>query len=329
MKWVFRFEYVVPRPVEEVYGFFRTVENMGKVWPMELGMKLVSWDKDVYTVSFRLLGQRYQTRFRIIERSTTEQYHETLDFPFGKLYHTIITTPADGGTKIVEDMVLESSNPFAGRFFKKILTYRHEAIKHSLGAGEKPDYKDPFKISLAAGNLISILGTAAAYILLWLQPLQIPGGRLVTGLISFLLLWFFTHDLAHYVVGKLAGIRFSNYYIGLSNIVRLNILPKPFKTLPVALGIKIDRANTRASPRGYAAMYAAGPIASMLFPLTVPIIMLSSNPNSLAAQILLLIAIANIIFTSIFSPKAGCIAKARKALRNNVLDIRNKASGDK
>ncbi|MDJ0272269.1 MAG: hypothetical protein NYU05_01545 [Aigarchaeota archaeon] len=35
-----------------------------------------------------------------------------------------------------------SSNPFAGRFFKKILTYRHEAIKHSLGAGEKPTYKD-------------------------------------------------------------------------------------------------------------------------------------------------------------------------------------------
>ncbi|MEM0348764.1 MAG: SRPBCC family protein [Candidatus Caldarchaeum sp.] len=317
MKWVFRFEYVVPRPVEEVYEFFRNVENMRKVWPMELGMKLVSREKDVYTVSFRLLGQRYQTRFRITERSATEQYHETLDFPFGKLYHTIITTPADGGTKIVEDMVLESSNPFAGRFFKKILTYRHEAIKHSLGAAPQPIYKDPFKISLAAGNLISLLGIAAAYILLWLQPLQIPGGRLITGLISFILLWFFTHDLAHYIVGRLAGIRFSNYYIGLSNIVRLNILPKQFKTLPIALGIKIDRANTNASPRGYAAMFAAGPIASMLFPLTVPTIILFNSSTSLAGQTLLLIAIANIIFTSIFSPRAGCFKKAANALKKS------------
>jgi hypothetical protein len=62
-------------------------------------------------------------------------------------------------------------------------------------------------------------------------------------------------------------------------------------------------------------MYAAGPIASMLFPLTVPLTILAQNPSSLAGLILLAASLANIAFTSYFSPKAGCLAKAAKALQ--------------
>ncbi|MCS6784862.1 MAG: hypothetical protein NZ581_06680 [Candidatus Caldarchaeum sp.] len=315
MRWTYRYEYEVPVTTGEAYGFFRNVENMGKVWPAEMRMKLVSVEGNIYTVSFWFLGQPYTTKFKIEDQPGMKQYHETLDFPFGNLRHSIEIAPSGIGSKVVENLELSSGNPLAGYFFRKILDYRHQAIKHSLGAGEKPVYKDPFKISTAAGNLISLVGSAAAYALILLTPPLFPGSRLIVGVVAFALLWFFTHDLAHFVVGRIAGIRFSNYYIGLSNIVRLPILPKQFKTLPIALGIKIDRQASKATPRGYAAMYAAGPLASMLFPLTIPIIILNNNPASTAGLLLLLFAVANIIFTSIFSPKAGCFAKAAKALR--------------
>lgn len=315
MLWRFRFEYVLPAGPDVVYGFFRNTENMGKVWPAELRMRVVSREGDVYTVGFRLLGQFFTARFRIQELPGLKQHHETLDFPFGKLEHTISVEPSGSGSRVVEEMTLQSSNPFAGRFFRKILQYREQAIKHSFQAAEKPVYHDPFRISLAAGNLISVAGIVAAYALLFLQPFSFTGGSFIAGIIAFMLLWFFTHDIAHYVVGRIAGIRFSNYYIGLSNIVRLPIIPKPFRTLPIALGIKIDRTASRASPRGYAAMYAAGPLASMLTPLTVPAIILLRNPSSIAGLLLLAFAAANIIFTSIFSPRAGCFAKARNALQ--------------
>lgn len=315
--WRYRFEYVLPAGPDVVYGFFRNTENMGKVWPAELGMRVVSREGDVYTVGFRLLGQFFTARFRIQELPGLKQHHETLDFPFGRLEHTISVEPSDSGSLVVEEMMLRSRNPFAGRFFRKILQYRAQAIKHSFGVAEKPVYRDPFRISLAAGSLMSVAGTVAAYALLFLQPFSFTGGRFIAGIIAFMLLWFFTHDIAHYVVGRIVGIRFSNYYIGLSNIVRLAVIPKPFRTLPIALGLKIDRQASRATPRGYAAMYTAGPLASMLTPLTVPLTMLSTNPSSIAGLLLLAFAAANIIFTAVFSPKAGCLAKARKAIHKN------------
>ncbi len=308
--------YTLPASPEEIYNFFRNVEGIEKVWPAEMKMKLVKAEKDIYTVRFTYLGQRYTTSFRVTEIPVYKQFHEALDFPFGSLKHTISIEKIDNASKVVEEISLRSNNPFVGHFFKKILKYREQAIKHRFNVAERPVFNDPLRISLSAGNLVSLACIATAYwLLFFVTSLPFTGGRFLVGLISFTLLWFFTHDLAHYIVGRVIGIRFSHYYLGLSNIVRLNIFPKPLKTLPVVLGIKIDRKNSRASPFGYAAMYSAGPLASMLTPLTVPIIILYNNPASLAGQLLLIIAAANVFFTSLFSPKAGCFAKALKALK--------------
>jgi len=308
-------QYILRAKPQEVYNYFLNVENMAEAWPPEMRMKVISREGDTFTVSFTYLGQRYTARFRIEERENLQQYHETLDFPFGELRHWITVEPSGDGSKLTEVMELRSPNPLAGPIFRRILRYREEAIKHHFGAGPRPVFKDPLRIGMAAGTAVSLLFTAIAYLLLFIQPPPIFAGRFILALIAWALLWFFTHDLAHLLVGTITGIRFSHYYIGLSNIVRLELLPKPFKTLVPALGIKIDREGSRASPAGYAAMYAAGPLASMIFPLTVPIILLLNNPSSLAGLVLLAASIANIVFTSYFSPKAGCFAKASKALR--------------
>ncbi|GBC69029.1 hypothetical protein HRbin01_00720 [archaeon HR01] len=316
----FSFEYDLPAEAEAVYRYFLEIENISTAWPPEIEMRYISREDDVYVVGFKLLGQRYTARFRIEELGGFRMYHETVDFPFGKLRHWITVEPREGGgSKLEEVLELRSWNPFAGNILRRILEYRRQAIMHAFGVSEPPAYRDPFKIGVAVGNLLCLVGSVAGVVLPAVTPPPLPGARFVLGLVSFFLLWFFTHDLAHYIVGRLVGIRFSNYYIGLSNIVRLNILPKPFKNLPIALGIKIDRLRSKASPRGYAVMYAAGPIASMLAPLYVPATILSNSPGSLAGLLLLILALANTVFTSIFSPRAGCLGKASKALRRRRL----------
>ena len=64
------------------------------------------------------------------------------------------------------------------------------------------------------------------------------------------------HDPAHWVIGRVAGIRFDRYF-----------LDGPFRIQP---GIKLDYASyLRASPRGRAWMHAAGAVASKVAPFAV------------------------------------------------------------
>jgi hypothetical protein len=64
------------------------------------------------------------------------------------------------------------------------------------------------------------------------------------------------HDLAHWVVGRLAGIRFTSYF-----------LDGPVRIQP---GIKVDYASyLRASPRARAWMHASGAVASKVAPFAV------------------------------------------------------------
>jgi hypothetical protein len=61
------------------------------------------------------------------------------------------------------------------------------------------------------------------------------------------------HDLGHWVAGRLAGIRFTSYF-----------LDGPFRIQP---GLKTDYASyLRASPRGRARMHATGALASKAAP---------------------------------------------------------------
>jgi hypothetical protein len=64
------------------------------------------------------------------------------------------------------------------------------------------------------------------------------------------------HDLAHYVVGRIVGIRFHSYFIG-----------GPLKVTP---GLKTDyESYLKASPGSRATMHAAGALASKAAPFAV------------------------------------------------------------
>ncbi|MCS6768121.1 MAG: hypothetical protein RMJ59_06170 [Candidatus Nitrosocaldus sp.] len=206
---------------------------------------------------------------------------------------------------------------FATRMISSILEYRNHRIRALLeGRSGRVDavYKDPTVISLGRGAALCIVMTIIGLLIpVYAQGLDIYPLLVANG-IAWLLLWFFTHDLLHLIVGMLVGVRFSHFYIGISNLVRaLNVSPK-YRMLFVALGLKIDRKGSSASKRGYAAMYISGPLASMLIPFYVPSYMLIMNGEHTVASLFLAISIINLVVDAIMSSRHGCIRKGVRAL---------------
>jgi hypothetical protein len=119
------------------------------------------------------------------------------------------------------------------------------------------------RIPLWFGNLLLLTGTAV-----WagLVPVALAIARrsatpepLISGLLVVAAaggLSASVHDLGHYVVGGLGGIRFHSYFIG-----------GPLRVTP---GLKIDyETYLQASPGSRATMHAAGALASKTAPFAV------------------------------------------------------------
>jgi hypothetical protein len=309
----YRFEYEVRRPLPEVKAFFSDVSNLERVWPRDYALKVIEGPDRVvrgarYLVRGRLLGQPVLLPFTVLEEDETTSHHVLEDVLGGKLEHFQRLEPRGGSTKVVEEFHLEINPllaPVAKVVLGRALEYRVEAIRALLEGGRFPEFRDPLKLSIAAGTALSVLGViAAAFLTVWAFPRPVD---YVAKLIAWFLLWFFTHDLAHLVVGAVTGVRFSHYYVGLSNLYRSRLVP----------GIKIDREKTRAGRLGYFAMFVAGPLASMISPFLVPLHLLVAGRVGTFAYLLLTLSVANVAFTVPFSASVGCIAKGLRALRKD------------
>ena len=172
-------------------------------------------------------------------------------------------------------------------------------------------------ISTWAGSAIEITGLVIGFAFLYLTSLtSISILKFVTLLFSWFCFWYFSHCLAHFIVGKLLGIRFLYYIIGRSSLIKLKlpIMTPLIKLIPV-LGIKIDKSSLINTSRyGRSITYASGALASMLSPL-IPFayaLIYTEQPISILLGAL---TIGNIIFTSYLSPKVGDLYKAKKALQ--------------
>jgi hypothetical protein len=108
------------------------------------------------------------------------------------------------------------------------------------------------------GNAVLVVGTAvlAAAVVVAIRLARSQSDSTLAGilvLVAAVGLSAAVHDLAHWVVGRLAGMRFLRYYFG-----------GPLKVTP---GIKVDYATyLRAPPETRATMHAAGALASKVAP---------------------------------------------------------------
>ena len=129
--------------------------------------------------------------------------------------------------------------------------------------------------------------------------------------VAWFCLWFFSHDLAHHVVGRIFGVTFRYYFFGRSAITKLGlrIVSDAMRLVPV-LGIKIDKHSLNSiSANGVRAMYASGAVSSMFLPwLAVS----AGYAIALSIGILLtILTIANDVFTLYFSLRVGDLHHAR------------------
>lgn len=130
-------------------------------------------------------------------------------------------------------------------------------------------------------------------------------------LVAWFCFWFFSHDLAHHIVGRIVGVSFRYYFLGRSAITKMSlpIASNLLRAVPV-LGLKIDKSSLSSiSPNSVRAMYASGAVSSMLLPwLVVPTGYAIGFP---VGFLLTILTVANDVFTLYFSPQVGDIHQVR------------------
>lgn len=169
------------------------------------------------------------------------------------------------------------------------------------------------KIPLWLGNSIEVAGLLFGFLSLYLveftpNPIQ----KFLFLLVSWFCFWFFSHCLAHFVVGKILGVNFLYYFLGPSALVKLNLPVASFflRRFPV-LGIKIDRRSLRNVSRWKRALvFASGAFASMISPTIT--LFYSLNLEIWISGFIIFITAANIAFTLYFSTKVGDLRKAMR-----------------
>ncbi len=168
------------------------------------------------------------------------------------------------------------------------------------------------RLSPGQGASLSIVGLGSGLVA-W----QLAAGeyslpyKILLLLFAWFALWFFSHDLAHHIVGSLGGIKFRYYFLGRSAIRKLKLpfLPSLMNRIPI-LVLKIDsKSMVQASVGARRWMHASGAIVSIILPwLIIPE---SFTLGSLWGMLFVALVLGNDIFTLYFSPKTGDLYRAR------------------
>jgi hypothetical protein len=182
--------------------------------------------------------------------------------------------------------------------------------------------KVSFTLSVPLGNLLEIILTVAAIVLTfqensnWMQSIDFgfsisvgsPTAPVTLFLvkvnsdwmpyISALVLLTTLHPLSHYLTGTLLGIRFTHYY-----------LDGPARFEPT---LKIDYFSyLKVSAKARALMHASGVIGTVIAPLIVAFIALSTGASA-AASYLFILFLALIVFELLTSTKIGDLMRAKR-----------------
>lgn len=167
------------------------------------------------------------------------------------------------------------------------------------------------RIPVLGGNLIGVFGCAFAIWLITSAPdINEVSLRFLLYLVAWGSLAFFPHCLTHFIVGRMVGIRFSNYSVGRSAIAKLRIpLVSAIASRAPLLTLKIEKSSLGSSSRGRrAVMFASGAAASMILPFFVAVASFWHLPLHLSLLLFVLSA-ANLTFDFYYSPKAGDISR--------------------
>nr|MDE0501202.1 hypothetical protein [bacterium] len=159
-----------------------------------------------------------------------------------------------------------------------------------------------FSVGAGVGTALMALGTLAGVVLVvWSYGLPDPwnglvmlgggGGVLVTT----------THGLGHLAVGRLAGMRFTHWFVGSAR------RPQP--------GVKVDYDTyLRTGPRSRAWMHASGALVTKVVPFVLLGLVLAADFPSWAAWLLAAQGVLQIITDALWSVKMSDWKKFRREM---------------
>jgi hypothetical protein len=156
-------------------------------------------------------------------------------------------------------------------------------------------------VPLWLGNILMVGGTLIGLVLVgWAYSLQGNTAAVVL-LLGFGVVLVTTHGLAHLLFGRLAGMRFSHWFIG--TIKR----PQP--------GVKVDYATyLRAPASSRAWMHAAGAIVTKILPFAFLGAAIAADVPAWAVWALVIVGIGQIFTDVVWSTKASDWKKFRREM---------------
>lgn len=135
-------------------------------------------------------------------------------------------------------------------------------------------------LSISTGNTIQITGIVLGSALFWISAQPISTGVRISAMIAgYLLIYFNSHSLAHYAVGKLAGIRFRHYSIGGSSHASSYppIMRTIFEHLPFFAAHTDPISMKTARPYAKALMFTAGITSTIVLCTAVALLAYRAN----------------------------------------------------
>ena len=173
------------------------------------------------------------------------------------------------------------------------------------------------RLSITVGNIVQTGGIVAAGFALWVSRSTRSTAMAVTAmLLAWVLLYFSSHAIAHWLVGRIVGIRFLFYTVGGTANPEgwLPGLRWIFEHLPF-FGVQTEKLSMQnASPGGRALMWSAGVTSSAIIPSLSAFVAWRSGVPSSGWFCLLALGWALGTLASNWTSRKGDYSKARKAL---------------
>jgi hypothetical protein len=158
------------------------------------------------------------------------------------------------------------------------------------------------RLPAGPGHILFTAATIAAVIAIVISDRFPKTPRTLVFLAAFAVLLISTHTLAHLVVGRLFGIRFTHYFLG---------GPPPPRP-----GLKTDYATyLRSSPKRRAAMHASGAVVTKIIPFALIPAALALSVHRWAVWVLAAIGALQIVTDVLFSTKVSDWMKVKRELK--------------
>ncbi len=190
-------------------------------------------------------------------------------------------------------------------------------VAHAKGAVPRPPFW--MKLSVAAGNILQLAGIAAGGLVECAAARVVTAGwlRVILMVAGWLMVYICCHSLAHWIVGRLVGIRFRGYGVrGTDHPEELGAVLRAVLTrLPMFTAISEKESMAKASPIAKALMFAAGETSTIVSVLLTGIYAWRNHlPGGLLWLIIPALMSLDAVFSTTRMPR-GDYAKALRALR--------------